>query len=123
MEVILPSLNWNPMCPVESLWRVRVLSKGRSLTAIVMLFTAAFFSKSCTLSEDNLAIGVLAENNLPHPMGDLCFCEASSEARYGGNQAGPRHSGNAAALHNSRQVFRHICPDLGLGQLQAHVLG
>ena len=33
---------------MNTLWRVRVLSKGRSLTAIVMLFTAAFFIRSCT---------------------------------------------------------------------------
>ena len=34
-----------------TLWRVRVLSNGRSLTAITMLFKGAFLIKSCTFKQ------------------------------------------------------------------------
>lgn len=67
MAVILPSLNWKPRCPVESLCKVNVLSNGlgmekirihlwtsfgstyRSLTARIMLLTDAFLNLSWTL--------------------------------------------------------------------------
>ena len=56
MAVIFPSLNWNPICPVESLCRVRVRSKGRSLMTRLMLLTEVlFFRMSWTLSEENPA--------------------------------------------------------------------